>query len=311
MKLFNINGRSLERIFAEPFKLEKDIQELVEQNTENLFGLEFVKSEFSVDTFRLDTLCYDEEKQSFTIIEYKKDKNFSVIDQGYTYLSLLLNNKAEFILEYNESKEKSLKRDDVDWSQSRVIFISPKYTDYQKHSLNFKDVPFELWEIQKYKNETVGLIQHQAESKESIQATSSEQSDSVMKSVSKQVKVYDEEYHLTKNKNRPEEIAELYFKIKERILDLGDDIEMKYLAQTIQFKLEKSFVDLILFNSGVIAVINMKKGELDDPRNETRDVSTKGHWGNGDYKYKFTPGDELEYGIYLIKQSYEDKRQAT
>jgi predicted transport protein len=305
MKLFNINGRSLERIFAESFRLEKDIQELVEQNTETLFSLEFVKSEFSVDTFRLDTLCYDEENQSFTIIEYKKDKNFSVIDQGYTYLSLLLNNKAEFILEYNESKEKSLKRDDVDWSQSRVIFISPKYTDYQKHSVNFKDVPFELWEIQKYKNGTVGLIQHQAESAESIQATSSGQSDSVLKSVSKQVKVYDEEYHLTKSKNRPEEIAKLYYKIKDRILDLGDDIEMKYLAQTIQFKLEKSFVDLILFNSGVIAVINMKKGELDDPRSETKDVSEKGHWGNGDYKYKIKPGDEIEYAVYLIKQAYE------
>jgi predicted transport protein len=309
MKLFNINGNSLERVYADSFKLEKDIQELVEKNTETLFGFEFVKSEFTVDTFRLDTLCYDEENQSFTIIEYKKDKNFSVIDQGYTYLSLLLNNKAEFILEYNESKEKSLKRDDVDWSQSRVIFISPKYTDYQKHSVNFKDVPFELWEIQKYKNGTVGLIQHQAESRESIQATSSGQSDSVLKSVSKQVKIYDEEYHLTKSKSRPPEIPELYYKVKERILDLGEDIEMKYLAQTIQFKVNRSIVDLIIYNSGIIAVINMKKGELDDPRGETKDVSEKGHWGNGDYKYKFTPGKELEYGIYLIKQAY-DKHQS-
>lgn len=31
------------------------------------------------------------------IIEYKRDKNFSVIDQGYAYLSLMLNNKADFI----------------------------------------------------------------------------------------------------------------------------------------------------------------------------------------------------------------------
>ncbi|MEX0660367.1 MAG: DUF5655 domain-containing protein [Balneolaceae bacterium] len=305
IKLFNTNGNSLERIVANPFRLEKEIQDLVETNTRDLFGLDFVKSEFTVDTFRLDTLCYDEESQSFTIIEYKKDKNFSVIDQGYTYLSLLLNNKAEFILEYNESKEKSLKRDDVDWSQSRVIFISPKYTDYQKHSVNFKDVPFELWEIQKYKNGIVGLMQHQPESTESIKATSSEQSNSVMKSVSNQVKVYDEEYHLTKSKTRPPEIPELYFKLKERILDLGEDIEIKYLAQTIQFKVDRSFVDLIIYNSGVVAIINMKKGELDDPRDETNDLSEKGHWGNGDYKHVVHPGDEIEYAIYLIKQAYE------
>jgi len=128
-----------------------------------------------------------------------------------------------------------------------------------------------------------------------------------MKSVSKEVKVYDEEYHLAKNKNRPPEIKELYYKLKERILDLGDDIEIKYLAQTVQFKMEKSFVDLIIYNSVVIAIINMKKGKLDDPRDEADDVSEKGHWGNGDYKYKFTPGKELEYGIYLIKQAYENK----
>lgn len=310
MKLFTIKYNSLEKIASEPFRLEKEIQNVVEENTKLLFGLEFVSSEFTVDSFRLDTLCYDEESQSFIIIEYKKDKNFSVIDQGYTYLSLLLNNKAEFILEYNESKQKSLRRDDVDWSQSRVLFISPRFTDYQKHSVNFKDVPFELWEIHRYANGTIGLLRHEADSKESIQQTSTGEENSVMKSVSNEVKVYDEEYHLEKSQNRPEEVKELYYKLKDRILELGDDIEMKYLAQTIQFKLQKSFVDLIIYNSGVIAVINMKKGELDDPRNKTRDVSEKGHWGNGDYKYKFTPEGELEYGIYLIKQSYEDKLQS-
>jgi len=307
MKLFKVDQGSLRKIHQDTFRLEKDIQELIEKNTEVLFSLELVKSEFSIDSFRLDTLCFDPEKKSFTIIEYKKDKNFSVIDQGYTYLSLLLNNKAEFILEYNETTGQTLKRGDVDWSQSRVIFISPRFTNYQKHSVNFKDVPFELWEIHKYQNGTIGLTKHESDSEVRIDSTSSDRSDSVMKSVSKEVKVYDEEYHLSKNKNRPPEIEELYFKIRDRILDLGDDIETKYLAQTIQFKLEKSFVDLIIYNSGVIAIINMKKGELDDPRNATKDLSEKGHWGNGDYKYKFTPGDELEYGIYLIKQAYDDK----
>ena len=311
MKLFTINGTSLERVFAKPFKLEKEIQDLIEKNTETLFGLEFVKSEFSVDTFRLDTLCYDEENQSFTIIEYKKDKNFSVIDQGYSYLSLMLNNKAEFILEYNETQAKSLRRDDIDWSQSRVLFISPRFTDYQKHSVNFKDVPFELWEIHRYENGMIGLLKHEADSKESIQQTSSNKSDSVMKSVSDEVKVYNEEYHLEKSDNRPEEVKELYFKLKERILELGDDIEIKYKAQTVQFKLDKSFVDLIIYNYGVVSIINLKRGELDDPRDETEDMSEKGHWGVGDYKHKIHPGDDIEYAIYLIKQSYENKYQAT
>jgi hypothetical protein len=75
--------------------------------------------------FRIDTLAFDPEAKSFVIIEYKRDKTFSVIDQGYAYLLLMLNNKADFILECNESQHQSLKRTDVDWSQSKVIFVSP------------------------------------------------------------------------------------------------------------------------------------------------------------------------------------------
>jgi hypothetical protein len=57
----------------------------------------------------------------------------------------MLNNKADFILEYNENCKDTLKRDDIDWSQSKVIFVSPSFTTYQKEAINFKDLPIELW----------------------------------------------------------------------------------------------------------------------------------------------------------------------
>jgi hypothetical protein len=47
-------------------------------------------------------LAYDPQACAFIIIEYKRDKNISVVDQGFTYLSLMLENKADFIVEYNE-----------------------------------------------------------------------------------------------------------------------------------------------------------------------------------------------------------------
>jgi hypothetical protein len=67
----------------------------------------------------------------------------------------MLNNKADFILEYNESPSSSphrLKREDVDWLQSRVIFIAPEFTKYQQHAIGFKDVGIQLWELHKYNN---------------------------------------------------------------------------------------------------------------------------------------------------------------
>lgn len=54
--------------------------------------------------------------------------------------------------------------------------------------------------------------------------------------------------------------------------------------------------------------INLKKGELDDSRNITRDVSTTGHWGNEDYEIQISDDENLEYIISLIKQCYKLNR---
>ena len=97
MDLYKLNNSKLETLKRDSYELEKDIQSLVEKNVEEIFDIEFVKSEMSLDSFRLDSLCFDNNSNSFVIIEYKKEKNFSVIDQGYSYLSLMLNNKSEFI----------------------------------------------------------------------------------------------------------------------------------------------------------------------------------------------------------------------
>ncbi|MDQ7084389.1 MAG: hypothetical protein Q9M36_05435 [Sulfurovum sp.] len=90
MALFEINKEKIHYIKEEKFKLEKDIQQLTEDNLSMIFGLNFVKSEFSLNKFRIDSLAFDETSNSFVIIEYKRDKSFSVVDQGYAYLSLML-----------------------------------------------------------------------------------------------------------------------------------------------------------------------------------------------------------------------------
>lgn len=224
MKLFTSNGDNLNQINEKQFNLEKDIQSITESNMDKVFGLEFVKSEYSLNNFRIDSLCFDTKTKSFVIIEYKNTKNFSVIDQGYSYLSLMLNNKAEFVLLYNELLDKNLRKDDVDWSQSKVIFVSPTYTVYQKESINFKDLPIELWEIKQFENNTVMYLPIKAtQTTESINTISSV--DSTISTVSKEVKTYTEEEHLN---GLPNNIIEMYETIKTEILNLGDGRVMIY-----------------------------------------------------------------------------------
>ena len=150
MQIFQQNKGQLNGLREKPFKLEKDIQKLVENNLGQVSGYKFIKSEFVVKSYRIDSLAFDEENCSFVIIEYKRDRNYSVVDQGVSYLNLMLEYKADFIIEYNESQKGTLKRSDVDWSQSKVVFVSPSFTDFQKQSSNFKDLPIELWEIKQF-----------------------------------------------------------------------------------------------------------------------------------------------------------------
>ena len=289
MPIFSIRQGELERIKEVDFKNEKEIQKITESNLKKIFSLELVKSELPLGNLRIDTLAFDEEETSFLIIEYKKDKNFSVIDQGFAYLALLLNNKADFILEYNENKDGILKKGDVDWSQSKIIFISPKFTKYQKLAIDFKDLPIELWEITNYENNSILFNKLEApESRESITVVGKESE--TVKKVSREIKVYTEEVHI---QNMPDEIKELYEVLKERILNLGENIEIRPRKFYIGFIASSNFVDIHLQRSQIKLWINLSKGNLDDSRKIAKDVSDIGHWGNGDYEITLKPEDDL------------------
>ena len=132
MAIFKISNLKLTGVkelrFESYFDREKKLQTLTEANLENLFGLEFVSTEYNLETFWLDTLAFDPSTNSFVIIEYKKVENFSLMDQGQTYLNLVLDHKADVLLEYIEKTGKSLKKSGIAWGQTRVMFIGPKFT---------------------------------------------------------------------------------------------------------------------------------------------------------------------------------------
>ena len=87
--------------------------------------------------------------------------------------------------------------------------------------MNFKDLPFELWEIKKYSNNTIVLNQHRSSSKESIDTLSGSSTNNVIQKVNKEVKVVDEDVHLTNTSN---DLREIWLELKEKILTL-DDLE--------------------------------------------------------------------------------------
>lgn len=298
MNLYQTNKNQLHTLKEKPFKLEREIQNLFEQNLSLLTGLEFVKSEFSIKGKRIDTLAYDTQSNAFIIIEYKRDKNVSVVDQGFTYLSLMLENKADFVLTYNETLNKNLHSGKVDWSQTRVVFVSPSFTENQRLATNFKDIAIELWEIKRFENDIVSINPiKKTRSAESIKPVT--QQNEKIKSVTSEIKVYTEEDHLN---GVSDEMVELYEAYKNAILNLFDEVEIVPKKLYIAFKKDKNISDLVVLKKGLKIFINLKKGQLDDPKGLTKDVSETGHWGNGDYELIVSNTDNLEYVMSLIKQ---------
>lgn len=300
MPLYQNTSGALRSIKEQPFKLEKEIQKLVEDNLMELMNLERVKSEFSVKNRRIDTLAFDPQTSGFVIIEYKRDRNLSVVDQGFAYLSIMLENKAEFIIEYNESLKKNLKRNQVDWSQSRVAFVAPSFTENQKQAANFKDIAIELWEVRRYENQIISINPIRKTSRESIQQVATKESK--IKQVTEEIKVFEEEDHLQRCS---EAIRELYEELKSRILGL-DGLEVSPTKTYIGFKYNNRVItDMEFLSNHIKQRLNLKTGQLDDPKGLFRDMTGIGHWGVGDYEAKFNAEVDIDYLMSLVNQSYQ------
>lgn len=287
------------------FKIEKDLQKFVEEHIKEILGeeYEFVCTEFAVGDFRIDSLVFNKETKSFIIIEDKNVENKSLLDQGLTYLKLLKERKADFILKYNEIKNTNYNINDIDISQSKVLFFSPHYNKYQIYSADYQNVPFELYKITKYEDDIVDIEKLEKTSKEKLDNALFKELSSNQK---EEIKAYTEEEHLEKC---TEEVKNIYYTLRDKILELGDiDLDVKKIY--IAFKGISNIVDLEIYKKFIQITINIKKGKLEDPLNIMNcyvgeDGKSMGHHGNGDYYLSIYHEDEIDKVIPFIKQSLE------
>ena len=89
-----------------------------------------------------------------------------------------------------------------------------------------------MWEVKKYTNNTILFNQIQAPAKSESITTISQRSE-IVKQVSKEVKVYDEQYHF---QHASEMTKEMYNNLKNSILSLGDDINFETNEEVYCFR---------------------------------------------------------------------------
>lgn len=104
------------------------------------------------------------------------------------------------------------------------------------------------------------------------------------------------------------EMMVLFEELSKRICNLDSSVRMEFKKLYIAFKTTTNFVDIVPQKSKLRLSLNMAFHEINDPQGICKDVSKLGRWGNGDVEIGVSSIDEVEYTMFLIKQSFENHR---
>ncbi len=98
---------------------------------------------------------------------------------------------------------------------------------------------------------------------------------------------------------------ELFDILSKEIKAFDERIIEKFNQEYISYMFDKNFVDIVVQNKGLKLYLNMPFNELQDEKNLARDMTNKGHLGNGDIEIKLETKENIPYCLGLIKQALE------
>ncbi len=98
---------------------------------------------------------------------------------------------------------------------------------------------------------------------------------------------------------------ELFDILRKEIKALDERITENFNQDYISYKFDKNFVDIVVQTKDLKLYLNMKFNELQDEKNLARDMTNKGHLGNGDIEVKLETKENIPYCLGLIKQALE------
>jgi predicted transport protein len=287
---------------------EKLIQSMIEHNLPIIFpSLEFLTTEYQIDNLRPDSIAFDTDKKSFVIIEYKNVKHKGVVDQGMSYYKLLQEKKENFVLLYHKIKNKMLDPEkEIEWEETRVIFISPEFTEHQKRASQSVSLPIELYEISKYDDGIILLNKIEGEKESSIKSKG--KSNPVIRLTD-----YSEEDWLDGKYDAgkaSDETKKIYFNLKSRILDVYSQLEHKQKKKYSGFYAQKdnsAICTIVAYKSKLRLFYCVTQKNIIPINDFVIDKTDVQHWGMGDYMSEIVTDADIEKAIPLLEKVYDFK----
>jgi predicted transport protein len=287
-----------------PVAKERELQRLLEANLLQALGVHLLESEYSTTAGgRIDTLGIDLNGAP-TIIEYKRNQNDNVINQALSYLKWMKHQKAEFfeMLVSRRLGEEDRNGLTLDWAHPRVICIAESFSKFDVDTVEIVPMRIELFTYRYYEGDIFAL--------EQLNVSSAAQSSSplstreprlvAVRSVEEAGETSGEGAALAAGSN---DTRLLFGMLRDRILALGPEIVERPRRYYIAFRAGLNFAEIHLQRAQL--KIYLRPIEYEDPKGKVTSVSEKANW-TMNRVISVSPGDELDYVMELVGQSYRD-----
>ena len=306
MAIFEIKNKKVNRIKPTDFKLEKDLQSLVEQNLKTFFNCRFIATEFSTGTIhsgRIDSLAISEDNNP-VIIEYKKVASSDLINQSLFYLHWITDHKGDFQVAVNKALKENIV---VDWSDIRVICIAPEFKKYDLHAVQVMGANIELWQYKIYENGIISIEEVYRRTNTRPQTShDNDGKNPVMVAAGKKAAETRKNAKYTINEHRDKvnnNLKNLLDDIREYIINLDTSIEETPKKHYITYKTTQNFVCLEVQKKKLLLFLKLNADELDSLPAQARDVRDIGHFGTGDLEITIKNINDFEDTKGLINKS--------
>ncbi|GAA8563047.1 DUF262 and DUF1524 domain-containing protein [Helicobacter pylori] len=220
--------------------------------------------------------------------EWERDlgENFQEIHDKYLHtignLTLTGYNSTYSNKSFQEKKgmEKGFKNSPLRLNQGLRDLESFGEEEIKKRANDLADLALKIWTYPKLDAETLEKYKPKKDKKEK--------------------KVYD-----LSSYNFGSHSRELFDILSKGIKALDERITENFNQDYISYKFSKNFVDIVVQTKDLKLYLNMKFNELQDEKNLARDMTNKGHLGNGDIEVKLETKENIPYCLGLIKQALE------
>ena len=294
MPIFNEKNGKLKKLKTVSIAKEKEVQILIETNLLEALDMYFLATEYTT-TFggRIDTLAVDSNGAP-VIIEYKRNKNDNIINQGLSYLKWLQAQKVEFfeMLIIKTLGKEFFDHIKIDWNNPRVICIAESYSKFDIDTVEVIPMRIELFKYRYYEDGIFSL--------EPLGSSEQKSKSDISSGIAKAAVDFTVEHHIKKGS---EKMREFFSELRSKIFEIDENIKEKSTTLSITYRISKNFAEIYIGKNQL--KIHLRPIDYIDPENMVEQVSESYNW-TMDRRVYIKNRDDIDYVFDLINQSYRD-----